>query len=71
MISHLHLDHVGGPGNQRRRTFSFAAEPQEPRGVPAYVPAAMHHRCAEMVVTTAPRVIAPGMAVLPPLPRML
>lgn len=71
VISHLHADHVGGLGNQRRRTFSFAAEPLEPRGVPAYVPVEMSHDRAEVQPTTAPRVIAPGVAVLPPLPRMM
>jgi 7,8-dihydropterin-6-yl-methyl-4-(beta-D-ribofuranosyl)aminobenzene 5'-phosphate synthase len=38
VISHLHADHVGGLRAMRRRTFAFAAEPLEPRGVPAYVP---------------------------------
>jgi 7,8-dihydropterin-6-yl-methyl-4-(beta-D-ribofuranosyl)aminobenzene 5'-phosphate synthase len=71
VVSHLHPDHVGGLANLRRRTFSFAAEPLEPRGVPAYVPTDMHHDRADVLMTTAPRVIAPGMAVLPPLPRML
>jgi 7,8-dihydropterin-6-yl-methyl-4-(beta-D-ribofuranosyl)aminobenzene 5'-phosphate synthase len=71
VISHVHADHVGGLGNQRRRTFSFAAAPLEPRGVPAYVPVEMSHDRAEVQLTTAPRVIAPGMAVLPPLPRMM
>lgn len=71
VVSHLHPDHVGGLANLRRRTFSFAAEPLEPRGVPAYVPTEMQHGRADVLVTTAPRVIAPGVAVLPPLPRML
>ena len=71
VISHLHADHVGGLRAMRARTFSFSAEPLEPRGVPAYVPAPMQHSRADIAVTTGPRVIAPGMAVLPPLPRML
>lgn len=71
VISHLHADHVGGPRAVLRRTFTFAAEPLEPRGVPAYVPAPMHHLRADIAVTSGPRVIGPGMAVLPPLPRML
>ena len=71
VVSHLHPDHVGGVGNVRRRTFSFAAEPLEPKGLPAYVPTQMRHGRADVVVTTAPRVIAPGLALLPPLPRML
>jgi 7,8-dihydropterin-6-yl-methyl-4-(beta-D-ribofuranosyl)aminobenzene 5'-phosphate synthase len=71
VISHLHADHVGGIRAMRARTFSFAAEPLEPAGVPAHVPCPMIHSRAETIVTTMPRVIAPGMAVLPPLPRML
>jgi 7,8-dihydropterin-6-yl-methyl-4-(beta-D-ribofuranosyl)aminobenzene 5'-phosphate synthase len=71
VISHLHADHVGGLGAMRRQTFAFAAEALEPPGVPAYVPTLMHHPRADIAVTTGPRVIAPAMAVLPPLPRML
>ena len=71
VISHLHPDHVGGIGAARRRTFSFSREPLEPRGVPAYVPAPMQHPRADVIPATGPRVIAPGMVVLPPLPRML
>jgi DNA-binding FrmR family transcriptional regulator len=68
---HLHADHVGGIRAMRVRTFSFSAEPLEPRGIPAYVPAPMRHSRADVAVTAGPTVIAPGMAVLPPLPRML
>ena len=71
VISHLHADHVGGLRAMRRRTFSFAAVPMEPSGVPAYVPTQMHHARADVAVTTGPKVIGPGMALLPPLPRML
>ena len=71
VISHLHADHVGGIRAMRAGTFSFSAEPLEPRGIPAYVPTPMRHPRADIAVTTGPRVIAPGMAVLPPLPRML
>ena len=71
VISHLHADHVGGLRAMRRRTFSFSAEPLEPPGVPAHVPTQMHHPRADIAVTTGPKVIGPGMAVLPPLPRML
>jgi metal-dependent hydrolase (beta-lactamase superfamily II) len=39
VISHLHLDHVGGLRAVRRRTFAFAAGALEPSGVPAHLPA--------------------------------
>jgi 7,8-dihydropterin-6-yl-methyl-4-(beta-D-ribofuranosyl)aminobenzene 5'-phosphate synthase len=71
VISHLHADHVGGLAAMRRRTFTFSADPLEPRGLTAHVPTEMQHQRADVAVTTGPRVIGPGMAVLPPLPRML
>jgi metal-dependent hydrolase (beta-lactamase superfamily II) len=48
VISHLHADHVGGIRAMRTRTFSFSAEPLEPRGIPAYVPS----RCATRAPTS-------------------
>jgi 7,8-dihydropterin-6-yl-methyl-4-(beta-D-ribofuranosyl)aminobenzene 5'-phosphate synthase len=71
VISHLHADHVGGIQAMRHHTFSFSGEPLEPGGIPAHVPTQMDHARADVAVTTAPAVIGPGMAVLPPLPRML
>ena len=71
VISHLHADHVGGVRAMRQHTFTFSREPLEPREVPAYVPAPMRHPRADVIPVTAPRVIAAGLAVLPPLPRML
>jgi 7,8-dihydropterin-6-yl-methyl-4-(beta-D-ribofuranosyl)aminobenzene 5'-phosphate synthase len=71
VISHLHLDHVGGWRALRQRTFAFSGEPLEPRGVPAHVPTNMQHPRAGVIPTTGARVVAPGIAVLPPLPRML
>jgi 7,8-dihydropterin-6-yl-methyl-4-(beta-D-ribofuranosyl)aminobenzene 5'-phosphate synthase len=71
VISHLHMDHVGGLRSQRRQTFAFSAEPSEPKGVPAFVPTPMSHDRADVVLTVGPRVIARGIAVLPPLPKMM
>ena len=48
VISHLHLDHVGGLRAVRRRTFTFAAGALEPSGVPAHVPTRMHHPRADI-----------------------
>jgi 7,8-dihydropterin-6-yl-methyl-4-(beta-D-ribofuranosyl)aminobenzene 5'-phosphate synthase len=67
VISHSHADHVGGPLRQFRRTFALSAEPLEPRGLPAYVPTEMRHDRADVMVTAGPRVVAQGVAVLPPL----
>jgi 7,8-dihydropterin-6-yl-methyl-4-(beta-D-ribofuranosyl)aminobenzene 5'-phosphate synthase len=70
LISHLHEDYVGGFRSMTRRTFAFAAEPVEPRGVPAYVP----RRSATTGRQWCSRPARGGgaeVAVLPPLPRML
>ena len=71
VISHLHADHVGGPRAQLRRTFSFGREHQVPSGVTAFVPTRMTQQHADMCVVEEARVVGPGVAVLPPLPRML
>lgn len=71
VISHLHVDHVGGLRSQRRRTFALSGEPLEPKGLPAYVPTPMTHARADVVLTRGPRVVAAGVAVLPPLPHMM
>ena len=54
-----------------RRTFQLSPDRREPSGLPAYVPVELHHERAEVQLTTGPRVIAPGIAVLPPIPRVL
>lgn len=71
VVSHLHGDHVGGFRTQLRKTFAFSAEALEPKGLPAYVPTPMTHERAEVLLTTGPRVIAEGVAVLPPLPAAM
>jgi 7,8-dihydropterin-6-yl-methyl-4-(beta-D-ribofuranosyl)aminobenzene 5'-phosphate synthase len=71
VISHLHADHVGGIRAMRERTFAVPEPLALPGGVPALVPTDMSHPRADVSVVGAPRVVAPGVAVLPPLPRML
>jgi 7,8-dihydropterin-6-yl-methyl-4-(beta-D-ribofuranosyl)aminobenzene 5'-phosphate synthase len=71
VISHLHADHVGGGVSQIRHTFSFGSEQPVPRSLPSYVPTEMSHARADISVVQEARVIGPGVAVLPPLPRML
>lgn len=71
VVSHLHADHVGGPRQQLRHTFAPGADHPVPRGTPAYVPTEMVHPAADVAVVQEATVIGPGVAVLPPLPRML
>lgn len=71
VISHLHPDHVGGARSQLRRTFSVGVTQPVPQSLPAYVPTDMTHPQADVAVVREARVIGRGVAVLPPLPRML
>lgn len=71
VISHLHSDHVGGPRSQFRHTFSFGREQPVPRALEAFVPTDMTHPRANVAVVEEARVIGNGVAVLPPLARML
>lgn len=71
VISHLHLDHVGGARSQLRRTFRLGTGLVVARSLPAYVPTEMSHDRADVCVNEETRVIARGVALLPPLGRML
>lgn len=71
VISHLHLDHVGGARAQLRHTFSLGREHPVPRALTAFVPTEMTHPAADVCVVEQARVLGPGVALLPPLPRML
>lgn len=71
VISHLHVDHVGGLHAIRRRTFAVPRTLELPTHVPAFVPTEMSHPTADVRVVDRSSVIAPGVAVLQPLGRML
>jgi len=71
VISHLHCDHVGGMGCQRRRTFALSGEPLDLSRVTAFVPEPMTHPTATVEVVEEPRVIAPGVATIGPIGRAL
>jgi 7,8-dihydropterin-6-yl-methyl-4-(beta-D-ribofuranosyl)aminobenzene 5'-phosphate synthase len=71
VISHLHADHVGGPRHQFRHTFNPGRAQTIPGSVPAYVPTDMTHSRADVCVVEEARIIGRGVAVLPPLARML
>jgi 7,8-dihydropterin-6-yl-methyl-4-(beta-D-ribofuranosyl)aminobenzene 5'-phosphate synthase len=70
-ISHCHLDHVGGVGEMRRRTFSLSAGDIALPAIPAYVPTAMTHESAAVEVVTEPRRLAEGIASTGPLYRAI
>jgi 7,8-dihydropterin-6-yl-methyl-4-(beta-D-ribofuranosyl)aminobenzene 5'-phosphate synthase len=70
-ISHLHLDHVGGRAYQRAHTCGLSEERLNLDGVTAFVPVPMTHPTARVEVEEEPRVIAPGIITLGPIPRQL
>jgi 7,8-dihydropterin-6-yl-methyl-4-(beta-D-ribofuranosyl)aminobenzene 5'-phosphate synthase len=71
VISHLHLDHVGGMACQQQQTFALSGEPLDLHGLRAYVPTPMTHPTARVEVVEKPRLIAPGIVSLGPIPRQL
>jgi 7,8-dihydropterin-6-yl-methyl-4-(beta-D-ribofuranosyl)aminobenzene 5'-phosphate synthase len=71
VISHLHLDHVGGWVYQQQRTFAISGEPVDSRRLRAYVPTSMTHPTAQVELVEEPRIIAPGVVSLGPIPRQL
>ncbi len=71
VISHLHGDHVGGYTNQWKRTFDLSSRPIDLGAPSAFVPTRMTHSTAKIELVDRPRVIAPGIASLGPIPRQL
>jgi 7,8-dihydropterin-6-yl-methyl-4-(beta-D-ribofuranosyl)aminobenzene 5'-phosphate synthase len=71
VISHLHLDHVGGWVCQQQRTFAISGEPVDFHGLRAYVPTPMTHPTAQVEVVEERRIIAPSIVSLGPIPRQL
>ena len=71
VISHPHVDHLGGLSTQIRRRISPSAKPVDLGGVTAYVPSPLSNPTADIIVSREPRVIAPGVAVTGVIPRQL
>ena len=71
LISHIHLDHVGGPSAQAARTFALSGEDVDLRGIPAYVPAPMTHPSAAVEVVSEGSRLAQGVASSGPLTRAI
>jgi 7,8-dihydropterin-6-yl-methyl-4-(beta-D-ribofuranosyl)aminobenzene 5'-phosphate synthase len=71
VISHAHLDHLGGMSNQKGHTFSLSGQTVDLRGIPAYVPEPLSNPTARAIVVDEPQVIAPGVASMGTIPRQL
>jgi 7,8-dihydropterin-6-yl-methyl-4-(beta-D-ribofuranosyl)aminobenzene 5'-phosphate synthase len=71
VISHRHLDHVGGLKAQMAHSFVLPSVQLERRGVPVYVPESLQHPTADLRAVEGPQIIAPGVATLGPISRAL
>jgi 7,8-dihydropterin-6-yl-methyl-4-(beta-D-ribofuranosyl)aminobenzene 5'-phosphate synthase len=67
LISHIHLDHVGGRNAQYQKTFRISKEALDLTGIPAYLPERGTHPTAAVEVVQAPRKLADGVASTGPL----
>ena len=71
VISHNHIDHIGGLKAQKNNTFYLSGEDPDLQGIRAFVPEEMSHLTAETEVTKKPRKIAEGIATTGTIDRAL
>ncbi len=64
VISHNHVDHIGGMKAMKQNTFLLSGEETDLNHVKAYVPEKMSHATAEVEVITKPKKIAEGIATI-------
>jgi 7,8-dihydropterin-6-yl-methyl-4-(beta-D-ribofuranosyl)aminobenzene 5'-phosphate synthase len=63
-ISHPHCDHIRGMPAMRASTFMLSPTDPDLAGLTAYVPSALTHPTASVVLTEEPRVLFPGVATI-------
>ena len=71
VISHRHLDHVGGFQAQRAHSFVLPTAQLEEGVVPVYLPEPLQHPTANVQVAKTPHRIAPSVATIGAIPRAL
>ncbi len=71
VISHAHEDHVGGISHMMNHTFALSEQPIDLRGIPAYVPEPLSNPTSPVTIVDEPRIIAPGVASIGPIPRQM
>lgn len=71
VISHLHLDHVGGPRAEAARTFALSAGEVDLGNIPAYTPVPMNHASAVVEAVTEGRRLSDGVASSGPIARAI
>jgi 7,8-dihydropterin-6-yl-methyl-4-(beta-D-ribofuranosyl)aminobenzene 5'-phosphate synthase len=71
VISHRHLDHVGGLKAQMAHSFVLPTVKMERNGTTVYVPEPLQHPAADVRLVEGPQHIAPGVVTLGPISRAL
>ena len=71
VISHPHLDHLGGMQHAQEGTFAPSAGFVDMHQMPAYVPADLDNPQTTPTVVAEPTVLFPGVASMGPIPRQL
>jgi 7,8-dihydropterin-6-yl-methyl-4-(beta-D-ribofuranosyl)aminobenzene 5'-phosphate synthase len=71
MISHPHVDHLGGMQHVREGTFAPSAGYVDLHNMPAYVPVELDNPQTTPTTITEPTVLFPGVASMGPIPRQL
>ena len=64
VISHTHCDHTGGMDAMRAKTFVLSPSDPDLTGLTVYVPSALTHPTANVVLTEEPKVIFPGVCTI-------
>lgn len=74
-ISHIHLDHIGGFLNQRKKVFSISGGDVRLREIPVYAPGKISpsrdNPGPRVEIVTEPKVLMPGIASIGVTPRAL
>ncbi len=71
VISHAHMDHVGGRKWASQKTFSLGNSQRDLSGKRVFTPIPMSYPGLQPVVSAQPRVLGPGIATLGAIPRQL
>ncbi|HEY81519.1 MAG TPA: MBL fold metallo-hydrolase [Caldilineae bacterium] len=71
VISHAHLDHIGGMENAKEGLFTPSAGYVNLHQMPAYLPVPLVNPAATPIVIDGPAMLAPGVVSMGPIPRQL
>jgi 7,8-dihydropterin-6-yl-methyl-4-(beta-D-ribofuranosyl)aminobenzene 5'-phosphate synthase len=71
VISHLHLDHMGGAAASRKKTVTLPPELGEPHGKPCYLPSAARAPGFAEQIVERPQLLGSGIGSTGPLARSL